>query len=386
MYKIRKVKFKNHPVLQNLTLDFCDNKGHAVDTVILAGENGVGKSTIINELYKISSYQVYSPMVLELEDNQQIIELNYYIIGGNYNLIYVKDKMGINAHIGSVEFKDRYRFSGIYSDVDINFHARDISNVTSLTLDSKADSKRSSDNLPTQINQLLIDIQTMDDQALAYEYRKAKDSGQSVADIEFNQRMPRFTNAFNHMFESLSYNRVVNDNGNKTIIFKKYGKDVSINDLSSGEKQVVYRGCFLLQDINATEGAFVFIDEPEISLHPTWQMKVMDYYKGIFTKDGAQTSQIFAVTHSPFIIHNDNRLNDKVLVLSRDDKGDIVVKDSPLYFKCNSEEVVKDAFHIYGFNPDRITVYLEGPTDEKYFKKLDRLPSSVNGLSRINSA
>ena len=98
-------------------------------------------------------------------------------------------------------------------------------------------------------------------------------------------------------------------------------------------------------------------------------MKVMDYYKGIFTKDGAQTSQIFAVTHSPFIIHNDNRLNDKVLVLSRDDKGDIVVKDSPLYFKCNSEEVVKDAFHIYGFNPDRITVYLEGPTDEKYFKK-----------------
>ena len=269
MYKIRKVKFKNHPVLQNLTLDFCDNKGHAVDTVILAGENGVGKSTIINELYKISSYQVDSPMVLELEDNQQIIELNYYIIGGNYNLIYVKDKMGINAHIGSVEFKDRYRFSGIYSDVDINFHARDISNVTSLTLDSKADSKRSSDNLPTQINQLLIDIQTMDDQALAYEYRKAKDSGQSVADIEFNQRMPRFTNAFNHMFESLSYNRVVNDNGNKTIIFKKYGKDVSINDLSSGEKQVVYRGCFLLQDINATEGAFVFIDEPEISLHPT---------------------------------------------------------------------------------------------------------------------
>ena len=53
MYKIRKVKFKNHPVLQNLTLDFCDNKGHAVDTVILAGENGVCKSTIINELYKI---------------------------------------------------------------------------------------------------------------------------------------------------------------------------------------------------------------------------------------------------------------------------------------------------------------------------------------------
>lgn len=369
MYKIRKVTFKNHPILKNLTLDFCDNNGKAVDTVIFAGENGTGKSSIINELYKMASYQVDNPMYLELEDNGKIIELNYYIGGGNYNLVYVQDKMDLDTPMHNTNFKHTYRFSGIYSDVDINFHARDISNVTSLTLDSKADSRRSSDDLPTQINQLLVDIQTMDDQALAYEYRKAKDSGQSVENIEFNQRMPRFTNAFNRMFETLSYNRVVNNDSRKTIAFKKYDKEIPIDKLSSGEKQVIYRGCFLLKDINATKGAFVFIDEPEISLHPTWQMKVMDYYKGIFTKDGSQTSQIFAVTHSPFIIHNDNRVNDKVLVLSRDDQGNVVVKDRPLYFKCNSEEVVKDAFQIYGFNPDRKTVYLEGPTDEKYFKK-----------------
>ena len=92
--------------------------------------------------------------------------------------------------------------------------------------------------------------------------------------------------------------------------------EIPIDNLSTGEKQIVYRGCFLLKDVNATNGAFVFIDEPEISLHPKWQMKIMDYYKGIFTDEsGQQTSQIFAVTHSPFIIHNDNRSNDKVIIL-----------------------------------------------------------------------
>ena len=48
MYKIREVTFTNHPVLGNLYLNFCDSDGKAVDTVIFAGENGNGKSTILN--------------------------------------------------------------------------------------------------------------------------------------------------------------------------------------------------------------------------------------------------------------------------------------------------------------------------------------------------
>ena len=92
--------------------------------------------------------------------------------------------------------------------------------------------------------------------------------------------------------------------------------------------------------------------------------------KGIFTNCGEQTSQIFAVTHSPFVIHNDTRRNDKVIIFSRDDNGDIVVKDKPEYFKCNSIEAVQDAFQIDLPVDEQPVVYLEGRTDEKYFKKL----------------
>ena len=159
-------------------------------------------------------------------------------------------------------------------------------------------------------------------------------------------------------------------NGQKEIFFKKNGLDIPIDGLSSGEKQIVYRGCFLLKDVNATSGAVVFIDEPEISLHPNWQMKILDYYKGIFTDAaGIQTSQIFVVTHSPFVIHNKNRRNDKVIILTRDENRDIVVKDKLEYYKCNSIEAIEDAFAIQGFDADKPIVYLEGRTDEIYFTK-----------------
>lgn len=75
-------------------------------------------------------------------------------------------------------------------------------------------------------------------------------------------------------FDDLRYDRIENRDGHKEIVFRKCGKEIPIDALSSGEKQVVYRGCFLLKDANAIRGAFVFIDEPEISLHPLWQQKV----------------------------------------------------------------------------------------------------------------
>lgn len=370
MYKIRKIKFQEHPILKNLELDFCGKDGKAFDTIIFAGENGTGKSTIINALYEIASYTVKYPVLVEFEYKGKIFSIRYYLkeINGK-NYIYANDEQGMNTYIGSGDIKNRYPFSGIFSDVDINFHADDVSTVTSLTLDSIKDSRRSTEKLPTQINQLLVDIQSMDDGELASAYRTAKELKQSVEDIVFQERMPRFTTAFNRMFESLKYSRIENVGGKKLILFRKNGIDIPIDNLSSGEKQVVYRGCFLLKDVNATNGAFVFIDEPEISLHPNWQVKVMDYYKGIFTNCGEQTSQIFAVTHSPFVIHNDTRRNDKVIIFSRDDNGDIVVKDKPEYFKCNSIEAVQDAFQIDLPVDEQPVVYLEGRTDEKYFKK-----------------
>lgn len=324
MYKIKRIKFKNHPVLNNLELNFCDINGNAVDTVILAGENGTGKSTVLDVLYKMSLHSVDCEFTVELENEGKLLTLRYYFkTSDNRNgYLYVNDGKGLDAMVISSDTKNRYKFSGLFSDVDINFKGETISNVTSLELDAFTGSKRSNQNLPKEIKQLLVDIQALDDADVSRACRENSDK--TIKDLQVKERMPRFTNAFNKMFSSLSYSRVENKQGHKEILFVKNGVPIAIDQLSSGEKQIVYRGCFLLKDVNAMNGAFVFIDEPEISLHPSWQEKIMDYYKGIFTDaEGKQTSQIFAVTHSPFVIHNKNRHNDKVIVLARDEQGNI---------------------------------------------------------------
>ncbi len=371
MYKIRKITFQNHPVLGDLSLNFCDINGDAVDTVIFAGENGCGKTILLNELYKIASHtntnNEFSADIVnvEFEHDAKIYTVKYYykeiINTGKY--LYAN-----NAVFGSLEERAMNPFCGIFSDVKINFDSNKLITVTSSKLDSNSESRRSAQGYVREINQLLIDIQAADDAELANAIRENMET--KGCDLHIQERMPRFTNAFNKMFDDLLFDRITNVDNHKEIFFDKNGTKIPIDDLSSGEKQIIYRGAFLLKDVNALKGAFVFIDEPEISLHPNWQKKIMDYYKGIFTdSNGIQTSQIFVVTHSPFIIHNENRRNDKVIVLARDENGKIIVKDSPEYYDCNSIKVIEEAFDIQDFSATQPTVYLEGRTDEKYFNK-----------------
>lgn len=51
MLKIKRLSFSDHPILGNLSLDFTDRNGKPLDTIIIAGENGTGKTTILETIY-----------------------------------------------------------------------------------------------------------------------------------------------------------------------------------------------------------------------------------------------------------------------------------------------------------------------------------------------
>lgn len=157
MYKVRKIKFINHPVLKDLEFDFTGSDGKSVDTVILAGENGCGKSTLINELYKVVAGQMPPSNRTEYEVDGKIYTVEIIRTSNNS---YQTECFGSD---GKRTTDSLPAFMAIFSDVDINFHSKSISSVTSMTLDEQARCKRSDDNLPTMINQLLVDIQTLDD-------------------------------------------------------------------------------------------------------------------------------------------------------------------------------------------------------------------------------
>lgn len=84
---------------------------------------------------------------------------------------------------------------------------------------------------------------------------------------------------------------------------------VSSDRLSAGEKQMLSFICY-----NAfTKDHTIFIDEPELSLHPDWQRTLVP----TLLKQG-NNNQFFMATHSPFIF---SKYSDKEIILS-EDKGE----------------------------------------------------------------
>lgn len=184
-------------------------------------------------------------------------------------------------------------------------------------------------------------------------------------------RIERFSQAFEAMFEDLHFYKVDNISNTKTILFKRKNAEIPIYRLSSGEKQIVYRGAFFLKDIKLDIGNLVFIDEPEISLHPEWQKKILGYYQKLFSDEkGKQLSQMFVATHSPFIIHNPNRHNDKVVVLQKDEGGNSIQSDKPEYYDCNSCKAVEDSFSVSDFDSNEKILFIEDGAHKTILEEL----------------
>ncbi|KEY58159.1 AAA family ATPase [Serratia sp. DD3] len=74
-------------------------------------------------------------------------------------------------------------------------------------------------------------------------------------------------------------------------------KKITLSQLSSGERQLIY---ILVTAANIGNSPAVFLmDEPEISLHLSWQEKILDALRKI-----NNNMQIIIVTHSPAMIMN----------------------------------------------------------------------------------
>lgn len=422
--KIRKITFEKHEIFGDLEIDFT-NEGKTVNTIILAGENGVGKSLLLNTIFEFSfmgltneprnefrhfevefsdnEIEILKAKINPTVQNKMVFENNLCLItinkniGANWTQISIKEKKSdgwSHPSFGTVFNDDQVKsiLKTIFSDVEINFNSNEIKSVTALTIDEKNHkSQRSDINLPTKISQLFVDIQSLDAMEFSDWARNNPDKMIDMTKIDI--RLRRFTSAFEMMFPLKKYKRIRTADSKKYVIFEEAGKEMSINKLSSGEKQIVFRGSFLLKDRESSKGALILVDEPEISLHPRWQLKILNFFKKLFTdENGIQTSQVIVTTHSPFIIHNSNRKDDKVIILQKDANGKISVATDPKFYDWNPEKLIEHAFNVSElFQNKTTTILVEGETDEKYFNKCidlfdkKNLPMCFNWVGRKNS-
>lgn len=90
----------------------------------------------------------------------------------------------------------------------------------------------------------------------------------------------------------------VSDTGRVGVVMNN-GTSLQIQKLSSGEKQILVMFYALL--FHAEPDSLVIFDEPEISLHVSWQQKLGKYFTDICR---VRDLQMIVATHSPQVIHD----------------------------------------------------------------------------------
>lgn len=322
---IKKIKWKNHAILGSLELDFTKTDGTPYNTIILAGENGTGKTTILETLSTFLNLDSVEPFeyieyeamdeiyrITPLEQNanlgfhQRIKQIDNSVVTVNSTKNYHPERI-------ESDFEDLRHYGVVYSKARSGFNTKPIQSTTIQQLDSNKYEDDSKDDF-TSIKQLLVDIDAQDNS----EWMRISRENEGIPFEEFKNKskMNRFENAFNNFFESVRFWGVDNNNENEIkILFEKFGKKISIDNLSTGEKEIVFRGAHLLKNINSISGGLVLIDEPELSLHPKWQQKVLQYYRNLFKNNGTQSVQMIIATHSEYVLRSAFEDSDNVLII-----------------------------------------------------------------------
>lgn len=312
---ITAIKWNNHSILGNLELNFTKKDGTAYETIIFAGENGSGKTTILET---ISTF-------LNLETIEPFKYIRYSINNTEYEIQPLKPHENLGLHIRknlsdnsskevrtnrnnnpnliTKDLEDIRHYGVVYSKARSDFNTAKIDSTRTSKLDDQTYEIDQNNNF-TSIKQLLVDLYMQD---CVQTSRAVKEKhGLSESDynnIENSSNISRFKKAFNTFFDKIQFDGVDPKHKNGfEILFQKNDKKISIDDLSTGEKQIIFRGSMLLKNLNKLENAHVFIDEPELSMHPKWQQKILKFYQNLFVENGNQKVQMFFATHSENVI------------------------------------------------------------------------------------
>ena len=358
---ISKLKWKNYNALGNLELDFSKSDGTAYNTIVLAGENGTGKTTILDTLVSYLNKHTIEPF----EYIEYIVgEIKYHITPDDKYAPYgfhtrtntqkgkvetVQTGRGRNeAHINEDE-KDLRHYGFAYSKARSGFNTQQVLAVTTQQVDREKYEPDVQEDF-TRIKQLLIDIEGQDSSEWVKQSKTGGLSDKKYDDFKKRSKGYRFEKAFNDFFDGIKYVGVDHDDlQEKKVLFEKHGNRISVDQLSTGEKQIVFRGAHLLKNIKSISRGIVLIDEPELSMHPLWQKKILDYYRGLFVNNGAQTVQMIVATHSEYVIQSAFKDRENVLVIVlTDENGSIKGKRITAPFVLPSNTVAETNYLAFG--------------------------------------
>lgn len=213
--KIRKVKWDNHPILGNLELDFINpNTNLPYETILFAGENGSGKTTILETIstflnkgsfdyFEYIEYEAQGQILKAIQPSNEM----YKNSGHGFYDMFSEDgkqtKMYTNTNSSNPEVDSNplnIRFGGCsYSKARANFGADPIKSITNSQLDEDKYDLGNNDNF-TSLKQLFVDIVTLDYQDYTLNGKNLENSPNSWSNFHPSSRIFRFQSVSDNFF------------------------------------------------------------------------------------------------------------------------------------------------------------------------------------------
>lgn len=347
--KIRKIKIKGYKVFDDIEFDFTNSEGKALDTVVIAGVNGSGKTTLlslISSFFRVENSEnsdvnlnhvdkyflsFVEEVQIELEINNILINeirkekdkrpqttfileyatkiLQSYQIHNEINILNLFYRTSFNSNNTlRIEKNDFFYLFYFISNSWNNNHVSQ-SQIFYLPADNYIHEVNNNNGQIEGLKNIYKNI-INDKKGISYiinfkEHKKFVEKfivETALKEVMNNQNstpkqtIQKMVTEINQIVEAVDIKTKLIDITSEEPIFESFnGERISINDLSNGEKQIFYRTVFL-QNMNIND-SIILVDEPETSLHPTWQQAIVKLYQNI-----GKNNQVILASHSPHAI------------------------------------------------------------------------------------
>ena len=335
--KIKNLHIKEYNGLENLDINF-ESKGKVLDLIVLAGINGSGKTRVLESVldffYKIEMfYKSQNKIELFYEE----IENESIKTAGNIDVFYNELKNGAKGAFLSPKYLEIKKILKkfpkiIYVPTEINFQKV----------------QKAQTNFKKEYSFInIVDSYEIKDIPSYIATRISKVANEEE-NLTMGQVRKKVFAEINGIFEILELDvklsEISKDENSMPIFTDSSGKKFGINELSSGEKQLFLRT--LVIKMLEPENSIIMIDEPELSLHPKWQQKIVDVYRKI-----GRNNQIILATHSPHILGSVEKEN--IILLEKNENGIVKVKMGDEFGNSYGQTTGRILEDIMGLETDR---------------------------------
>lgn len=169
-----------------------------------------------------------------------------------------------------------------------------------------------------------------------YKSKTSSDKAQYNYEIDFDTAYER-SDELQNIYKLKQCDLVNSTN----VIFHKKGSDVTSDDMSSGEFDMLSTVLSISAAANDPH-TLVLLDEPELSLHPNWQMTLIDNLDRAL-KD--QICHLVIATHSHMLVSDLPMNRSAVTQIEKDNKGEVktaIISEST--YGWSAEEVLLKVF------------------------------------------